>query len=37
LELSEAEILGDETVTAAILEDPSLHDQVTKALYEFES
>jgi hypothetical protein len=32
--LSEAESLGDETVTAAIMEDVDLHDHITKALYE---
>ena len=32
--LSEAELLGDETVTAAIMEDPDLHDRITKGLYE---
>jgi hypothetical protein len=32
--LSEAELLGDETVTAAIIEDPDLHDHITKSLYE---
>lgn len=32
--LSEAELLGDETVTAAIIEDPDLHDRITKGLYE---
>jgi hypothetical protein len=32
--LSESELLGDETVTAAIIEDPDLHHHVTKGLYE---
>jgi hypothetical protein len=32
--LSDAELLGDETITAAIIEDPDLHDHITKALYE---
>jgi Protein of unknown function (DUF3775) len=32
--LSEAEMLGEETITAAIIEDPDLHDHITKALYE---
>jgi len=32
--LSEAEMLGEETVTAAIIEDPDLHDHLAKALYE---
>jgi hypothetical protein len=32
--LSEAEMLGEETITAAIVEDPDLHDHLTKALYE---
>ena len=32
--LSEAERLGDETVTAAIIKDPDLHDHITKSLYE---
>ena len=32
--LSEAELLGDETVTAAIIEDVDLHDHITKGLYE---
>jgi hypothetical protein len=27
-------MLGDETVTAAIIEDPDLHDHLTKGLYE---
>jgi hypothetical protein len=34
--LSEAEALGDETVTAAIMEDVDLHDHITKGLYEAE-
>ncbi|MGA8689316.1 MAG: hypothetical protein ACLQF1_00805 [Methyloceanibacter sp.] len=32
--LSEAERLGDETVAAEIIEDPDLHDHITKSLYE---
>lgn len=32
--LSEAESLGDETVSAAIMENADLHDQLTKGLYE---
>lgn len=32
--LSEAEILGDNVITAAIIDDPDLHDHVTKGLYE---
>jgi hypothetical protein len=32
--LSEAESLGDETVSAAIMENVDLHDQLTKGLYE---
>jgi hypothetical protein len=32
--LSEAELLGDETVTATMIEDLDLHDHITKALYE---
>jgi hypothetical protein len=32
--LSEAELLGDATVTAAIIEDADLHDHITKGLYE---
>ena len=32
--LSEAEMLGDNTITAAIIDDPDLHDHVTKGLYE---
>jgi hypothetical protein len=32
--LSEAELLGDQTVTAAMIEDLDLHDHVTKGLYE---
>jgi hypothetical protein len=32
--LSEAQMLGEETITAAILEDPDLHDHIMKALYE---
>jgi hypothetical protein len=32
--LREAEMLGEETITAAIIEDPDLHDHLTKGLYE---
>jgi len=32
--LSEAEMLGEETITGAIIEDPDLHDHLTKGLYE---
>ena len=32
--LSEAVLLGDETVTATIVEDVDLHDHLTKGLYE---
>lgn len=32
--LAEAEMLGEETVTAAIIDDPDLHDHLAKALYE---
>jgi len=32
--LSEASLLGDEKITAAITEDPDLHDHIMKALYE---
>lgn len=32
--LSESELLGQDTITAALLEDPDLHDHLTKALYE---
>ena len=32
--LSEAEMLGDNAITAAIIDDPDLHDHVTKGLYE---
>jgi hypothetical protein len=34
--LTEAEGLGDDTVTGAIVEDPNLHDHITKGLYEAE-
>jgi len=30
----EAEMLGDETVTTTIAEDPDLHDHIAKGLYE---
>ena len=32
--LSEADMLGGETITGAIVEDPDLHDHIMKALYE---
>lgn len=32
--LFEAEMLGDKTITAAIIEDPDLHDHIAKGLYE---
>lgn len=32
--LSEAELLGDSTVTSTLMEDPDLHDHITKGLYE---
>jgi hypothetical protein len=32
--LSEAEMLGDDTITAAINEDADLHDHIAKGLYE---
>jgi hypothetical protein len=32
--LSEAGMLGQETITAAIVDDPDLHDHIMKALYE---
>lgn len=32
--LSEAEALGETTITAAIIDDPDLHDHLAKALYE---
>ena len=32
--LSEAEMLGDNAITAAIIDDPDLHDHVAKGLYE---
>jgi hypothetical protein len=32
--LSEAEMLGNNAITAAIIDDPDLHDHVTKGLYE---
>lgn len=34
--LSEANLLGDETITGAIVEDPDLHDHIMKGLYEAE-
>ncbi len=34
--LVEASTLGDETVTAALIEDPDLHDHLMKGLYETE-
>jgi hypothetical protein len=35
--LTEALTLGDDTVTAALLEDPDLHDHLMKGLYEAKS
>jgi hypothetical protein len=32
--LSEAEVLGDNAITAAIIDDPDLHDHIMKGLYE---
>jgi hypothetical protein len=32
--LTEAEMLGDRTITAAIIDDPDLHDHIMKGLYE---
>jgi hypothetical protein len=32
--LTEAEVLGEEVITAAIVEDPDLHDHIMKGLYE---
>ncbi|QWG12076.1 DUF3775 domain-containing protein [Bradyrhizobium sediminis] len=32
--LAEAEMLGDDAITAAIVDDPDLHDHVAKGLYE---
>jgi hypothetical protein len=32
--LSEAALLGDNAMTAAIIDDPDLHDHITKGLYE---
>ncbi len=32
--LSEAEALGQNAITAAIIDDPDLHDHITKGLYE---
>ena len=32
--LSDAAMLGDNVITAAIIDDPDLHDHVTKGLYE---
>ena len=32
--LSEARLLGDETITAAVLEDVDLHDHIERGLYE---
>lgn len=34
--LSEAELLGQNVVTAALSEDPDLHDHLTKGLYEIQ-
>lgn len=35
--LSEANLLGEEAVTGAIVEDPDLHDHIMKGLYEAET
>jgi hypothetical protein len=35
--LAEAAVLGDQTVAAALLEDPDLHDHVVKGLYELKA
>jgi hypothetical protein len=35
--LSEAKLLGDDTITGAIVEDPDLHDHIMKGLYEAEA
>jgi hypothetical protein len=32
--ISDAELLGDDTVMAALMENPDLHDHITKGLYE---
>lgn len=32
--LTEANLLGDQTISAAIVEDPDLHDHIMKGLYE---
>lgn len=32
--LSEANLLGEDAITGAIIEDPDLHDHITKGLYE---
>lgn len=32
--LSEAQALGDSTITAALIDDPDLHDHIAKGLYE---
>jgi hypothetical protein len=32
--MSEAEMLGQDTITAALLEDADIHDHLAKALYE---
>jgi hypothetical protein len=32
--LSEADLLGDATITATLIEDPDLHDHLSKGLYE---
>lgn len=34
--LTEAEVLGEQTITAALLGDPDLHDHIMKALYQAE-
>jgi hypothetical protein len=35
--LAEAAVLGDQTVAAALLKDPDLHDHVVKGLYELKA
>lgn len=32
--LTEAVLLGEDTITGALLENPDLHDQIMKGLYE---
>ena len=35
--IEEAELLGDQTIAAALIEDPDLHDHLIKGLYELEA